>query len=109
MTDDWPPEGFYRITSPRFRPREDHIPSSIFEYGGGGFNNWCVMDCPMRMCDVEKWGAQYKRQWLWASFCIDFKRVKRFISRCEYLGTEIPTHLLGVTILPQQKHLELFA
>lgn len=107
--DDWPAEGFYRITSPRFRPRDGCIPAAIFEYGGGGFYSFCKMDCPMRMCEVEKWGPAYARQWLWSSFCIEFKRVSRFISHCEYLGTEIPVHLLGVTIIPQEKQLELFA
>jgi hypothetical protein len=109
MTDEWPPEGFYRIATPRFRPREDHILSSIFKYDSGGFHQWCVMECPMRMADLATYGKDCVGQWVWSNFCIEFKRVKRFIRHCEYLGTEIPTHLLGVTIIHQQKQLELFA
>ena len=108
--DEWPAEGFYRITSPRFRPREQKIPSSIFEYGSEGFNNVCLMHCPMRICEGENWGIQYRRQWLWQAFCIRFNRVRRFLSHGEYLGTEIPTHLLaGTATIQQADQMDLFA
>jgi len=107
--DDWPPEGFFRIRSPRFRPRELKIPAAIFEYGWGGYNNHCVLSCPMSLCKAEKWGTQYRRQWLWQPFCIPFRYVRRFLSHCEYLGTEIPAHLLGVGMETKGKQLELFA
>ena len=58
----------------------------IFMYTRGGYNGFQCFRTPVERCSHWKQAGQY----VWHGFNIEAGSVRRFLRRCEYLGTEMP-------------------